>query len=53
MPKEQSPQEKTQRDLSSEQAIAEQDSKRLRDLLGQIGEPPTESEAGHSEVFSL
>ena len=53
MTNEQSPQEQTQRDLSSEQAMAEEDSKRLRDLLGRIGKPPTESEAGHSEVFLL
>jgi hypothetical protein len=61
MPKEQvSPQKQTPRDVSSQQDIAEQDSKKLRDLLGRIGtslnkgvESLNESEAGHSEVLSL
>jgi hypothetical protein len=58
MPNEQSPQEQSPRDLSSQQTIAEQDSEKLRDLLGRIGTREgdnslSESEAGHSEVFSL
>jgi hypothetical protein len=59
MPDEQaSPEKQSPRDLSSQQTIAEQDSKKLRDLLGRIGtreggDSLSESEAGHSEVFSL
>ena len=37
MPNEQSPQEQTLRELSLQQAIAEQNSKILRDLVGKIG----------------
>jgi len=37
MPNEQSPHEQTLRELSLQQAIAEQNSKILRDLVGKIG----------------
>jgi hypothetical protein len=48
MPNEQSPQEQILRELSLQQAIAEQNSKILRDLVGKIGtrqggESPTRS----------
>jgi hypothetical protein len=59
MPNEQAcPQKQTPRDVSSQQEIAKEDSKVLRDTLGRIGtrvggDSLSESEAGHSEVFSL
>jgi hypothetical protein len=52
MPNEQSLQEQTLRELSLQQAIAEQNSKILRDLVGKIGtREGGESPARPFEVF--